>query len=377
MPFPLTPTRRGHRPVRTPAKLVLAVTALGLLAGLAAIPAAARIDAAAPSGTACTRYASPAGNDRARGTKAAPFKTPQRLVDSLRPGQTGCLRGGRYDEGEDGYIMRVGHGGRQGAPIRLRSHPGERALLYGTTYIPNGSNHVILSHLTLEGAGDGSHTIKIYSADVVVQDSELTNGGRGESCMMLGSADKYGHAVRTIVRRNRFHDCGSRENDNKDHAIYAGGTVDVRIVGNVFWNTMGYSVHMYPYARGTLVAHNVIDGGEPSVRGGILIAGNDEYASSGNVIEHNVIAYAVTSNVISRFDSDVMGSGNVVRNNCLWAARDGNVDRDDGGFTVAANVVAAPGFVARGQRDYRLRRGSRCLGVVGYDAAARLLPRRQ
>jgi len=370
--FSLTPCSR--KPRRACLQLTLASGAL--LASIAASPAAARTDAAALPKPICSRYASPTGSDSARGTEKAPFKTAQRLFDSLRNGETGCLRGGRYDQGEDGYILRVGHGGRSSSPIRLRSHPGERAHLYGTVYVPHGSNHVVLSGLTLEGAGDGQ-TIKIYSADVVVEDSELTNGGRGESCMMLGSADKYGEAVRTVVRRNRFHDCGSQENENKDHAIYAGGALDVRIVGNVFWNTAGYTIHLYPHARRTLVAHNVIDGGPPSVRGGVMIAGNDDYASRDNIIERNVIAYAEASNVTSRFDSGVVGNGNLVRNNCVWGGRDGNVDRGDGGFTASGNLVAAPAFVARRTHDYRLRRGSKCLAVVGYDAAARLLPLRR
>lgn len=366
--MPLLPTpRRERRTLSHPSVVFAHAFAAALaLACVAAIPAAARADvsAAAAPGASCTRYAAPSGRDGGPGTKAAPFQTVQRLADSLRSGQTGCLRGGLYDQTDDGYVLRIGRGGRAGAPIRLRSHPGERARLLGTVYIPNGTNHVVLSRLTLEGAGDGEHTIKIYSADVVVEDSEITNAGRGESCMMLGSADKYGEAVRTIIRRNRIHDCGSKANDNKDHAIYASGTVDVRIVGNVFWNTAGYTIHMYPHARRTLVARNVIDGGPPSVRGGVLFAGNDEFASSDNVVERNVIAYAEAANISSKWDAQV-GGGNIARNNCVFAGRDANIDRGDGGFTAAANVVASPAFVSRAKRDYRLRPGSKCLSVVG------------
>lgn len=349
---------------------VLAATAL-----LGVGAAAARSDVSGPAATAgraaavpvCTRYASPVGRDGAAGTKARPFKTAQRLADSLRPGQVGCLRGGVYDDASDGYVLKIERGGRPGAPIRLRSYPGERAKLLGTVYLPQGAEHVVLSRLKLEGTGDGN-SIKIYSADVVLEENEITNAGRGESCMILGSTSGYGQAVRTVIRRNQFRDCGSTAHDNKDHAIYVSSTVGVQIVGNVFWNTAGYTIHFYPNARGTRVAHNVIDGGRPSVRGGVLFGGNDDYASRDNVVEHNVIAYAETANVTSGWGGDV-GSGNVARRNCLWAGRDENVDTSDGGFASTGNVVAAPGFVDRARHDYRLRRGSRCLGVVGYDAA--------
>src|SRR5215467_862763 len=46
--------------------------------------------AAAP----CALYASTAGNDSSSGTQAAPFRTVQKLVDSLSAGKTGCLAGG-------------------------------------------------------------------------------------------------------------------------------------------------------------------------------------------------------------------------------------------------------------------------------------------
>ena len=77
---------------------------------------------------------------------------------------------------------------------------------------------------------------------------------------------------------------------------------DGRIVGNVFWGTSGYSIHLYPNAVRMRVARNIIDGGPPSVRGGVLLAGDSSYASSDNVIEFNVIAYADTYNVTSDWE---------------------------------------------------------------------------
>jgi hypothetical protein len=326
--------------------------------------------AARPLAVRCARYAAPGGRDRNRGTKARPFRTAQRLADSLRAGQTGCLRGGVYDHVEGGYVLRVDHGGTRGAPITIRGYPGERARVVGIVNVPAGSNHVRLSAIRFRGTG-GANTVKIYATNVLVQNSYISNSGRGESCMILGSTSGYGRATAVVVRRNRFHGCGA-VGGTKDHAVYVSNAVNARIVGNVFWATGAYAIHLYPNARGTVIAHNVIDGGRPSTRGGVLFGGNSDFASSGNVVEYNVVAFARTSNITSNWDSGRVGSRNVARRNCLYGARDGNIDSSNGGFARAGNRVARPWFVDRQARDYRLRRTSRCLAVVGYDAAARL-----
>lgn len=319
----------------------------------------------------CTRFAAPWGSDRNGGTKTRPFRTAQRLVDSLRTGQTGCLRRGVYDDTEDGYVVRFSRGGAKGKPVTIRSFPGERAKLVGIVSVTHGADYVTIASLGIEGTG-GQNTVKIYAANTVVRDSDISNDSRGESCMILGSTSDDGQAIRVSVHRNRFHDCGSPEHDNKDHAIYVSNAVSVWITGNVFWNTAGYSIHLYPNARRTRIAHNVIDGGAPSVRGGVLFGGTSDYASSGNVIQFNVIAYAETFNITSNWDDDSIGTGNLVRANCVWRGKEGNINASHGGFTAYSNKIARPLFVNRSRRDYRLQRRSRCRGVVRYDAAARL-----
>jgi Right handed beta helix region len=311
---------------------------------------------------ACSRYASPQGSDSAGGTKRRPYRTAQRLADSLRPGQVGCLRGGTYRDDDEEFVLSPRRGGRRGAPITIRSHPGERARLVGIVYVPRGSDHVTLSHLTLEGNGDSS-TVKVNAADVVIAWNEITNAWRGVNCIILGNNEGWGAAVRPVIRGNRIHECGSQDNANLEHGLYAANVQGGRIVGNRLWNVAGYAMQIYPNAQGVYVAHNVVDGGEPSVRGGIVVGGDDEYASSGNVIEHNVIAYARTWNVTSNWEGPV-GYGNVVRSNCLWGGSRGNL-RSEGGVAASRNKVADPRFVDRARRDYRLKAGSPCRLLLG------------
>ena len=322
---------------------------------------------ASPAPAQCDRFAAPGGRDANPGTSAKPFKTVQRLAERLRPGQTGCLRGGVYSDSSDGYALRFPRGGTPSAPIRIRGFRAERVAVLGIVMIPEDAPHVALSGLTLEGTG-GQNSVKIYAEGVLVEDNDITNRGRGESCMMLGDG-----AVQTLVRRNRFFDCG-RHGSNKDHAIYAAHADRAVIWGNIFWSHAGRAVQLYPDAQRNLVTHNVIDGGAPSIRGGIAVGSDEGYTSNGNVIEFNVIAYAETFNLYTNWNDDV-GKGNVARNNCFWAGKDGNLDVEGGGLTHHSNAEQPPRFVSRQERDYRLKPSSKCRRVVGFDAAARLLPR--
>jgi hypothetical protein len=316
----------------------------------------------------CSRFAAPGGNDNGRGTKSRPFRTAQRLADSLHAGQTGCLRGGTY-EASSGYVLEPRHGGAPGAPITVRSYPGERARLVGIIEIPRDSNYVTLSALDIEGTG-GANTIQINSGHDVIEDSSITNARRGNSCMILGDTSGDGTATQLIVRRNRFHECGSPENGNLNHAIYASNVSGGQIVDNLFWNTSAYTIQLYPNAHHTRFAHNVVDGDAPSVRGGVIFGGDSDYASSDNIVEYNVIAYAQFN--IDSYWEGAIGSNNLARHNCLWAGREGNINIEGGGFSRIDNKVANPLFVNRKKHDYRLKPRSTCRRVVGFDTAALL-----
>ena len=341
---------------------------------LSAILAAAALSACGTAATpdvagACDRVASPSGSDRADGTTEAPFRTVQRLAGALEPGETGCLREGNYDKRQDGgYVLKVKKGGRPGMPLTIRSYPGERARLEGVVYFTKQAPHVALRDVDIDGRArwlrDDPVSIKVMAADVVLEGNRITNRGL-KSCVILGSNDGWGRAVGTIIRRNVFHRCGDASRAMQDHGIYAENAADGEISGNVFWGTAGYAVHLYPNAQRMRVSRNVMhDNG-----GGVIVAGNDEHTSSGNVIERNVIARSRKDHNIALYWEAGVGRGNVARNNCLFDGEDGDID-DERGLTVLDNVSGDPRFVNPGARDYRLAKGSRCAGILGANVAS-------
>jgi hypothetical protein len=347
-------------------------TRLAFTAILAAAPAVILTTASAPAAVSCTKFAAPTGSDSAAGTEADPYRTAQKLVNSLSAGQTGCLRAGTYSQG----TLRFSKAGASGAPITLTSYPGETATVSGgTVYVPAGSDFVTVRDLKVDGAAKGAPTVQVMAYDTELSGNTITNQNSGESCVILGSFAGFGDARRTRIAGNRLQDCGSPSNGLHDHAIYVENSVGAEIVDNVFSHAAAWAVQLYPNAQGTRIAHNVMDGSS----GGIVLSGESaggeyaqDYASSGTVIEQNLITNATAEYNVQSWWGGPKGTGNVVRSNCVYNGEKGDIDTSDGGFTASGNKTADPQYVNRAARDYRMKAGSPCLAVVGYDTAAKL-----
>jgi hypothetical protein len=344
---------------------LLSVLVLSLVGAGAARPAAA-----AP----CDKYAAPTGYDSdsdflfgplsspglgSPGSLGAPFASPQRLVDSLSAGQTGCLRGGTYaGRGR----LNFSHGGRSGAPVTLASFPGERArLVYGTVHVVAGSDYVTLRDLDIDGSSNPDVTVWVEGNHAVVQGNRIGNANAGMSCLIVGR-----NATITVAA-NVFGDCGRYADGNQDHAIYAAHTSDATIVDNVFWGASGWAIHLYPDAQRTVVTHNVIDGDG----GGVIFGGDGSTASSDNTVQQNIIADATAQYLLQSSWGGPVGTGNLASQNCLSQGHLGDIGPQNG-FSATANATADPGYLDAADHDYRLAPDSPCLAVVGYDTAAKL-----
>lgn len=336
------------------ATLALVLAALVAVSALSGTPVATGL----PPSSRCDAVASPSGSDRAPGTAAAPFRTPRRLLQALGPGRTGCLRAGSFRED-----LTVRRSGRPGAPLTLRSYPGERAVLRGRLWIAG-------DWVTVSGLGlDGRNATRLPSPTVTGDDAtflgnDVTNH-HTTICFDLGFPG-YGRADDTLIRGNRIHDCGELPATNEHHGIYVALATDTRIVANLIYDNSDRGVQLYPDAQRTTITGNVIDGnGE-----GIIFSGGPRRGSSGTVVRGNVIANSRVRRNVEWFyePGEPAGRNNVVEGNCLWGGRlergNGSVQTPTRGFVARGNTVVKPRYVNRSAGDFRVR-DARCARLVG------------
>ena len=333
------------------------------LSAVSALPASADGD--------CRYVAAPGGSDSAPGSYARPFRTAQKVVDSLHAGEVGCLRRGTYSTEVNGpFVVNFerGHGGAAGAPIVLRSFPGERAKLRGVVVVSKGADHVTISGFDIDGRRARGHDtpigIQLMAQDTVLENNNITDPTA--NCLTLG-VDGWGTAVDNVIRGNVFRNCGTPAAGLHDHAIYVNDARGGQIVDNVFLRSAAWAVHFYGRAVGVRVAHNVMSGNG----GGVIFAGYGSHRSSGNVVEQNVIVGSRQRPAVSAYWDGLPGSGNVARNNCVYDNYGRDIDLSVTGFSALGNVTADPEFSS----GLRLGAASACRSVVGYDTAAQIARR--
>jgi Right handed beta helix region len=346
----------------------LKATAAGLVAALLALAPTAGaqrepVSAHAARAISCDRIASPGGSDSARGTLHRPFRTVQRLVNALRPGQTGCLLAGTYVGN-----VRIARGGRRGARVTVAAYPGQDPTVAGRLEIIRGADYVTIRGLSLDGANpthlespmvDGNHDTFSYD--------DVTNDHTGV-CFGIGSA-QWGWATGTVVTHSRIHDCGQMTpGDNYQHGFYIGAASDTRVAWNLIYDNAARGIQLYPDAQYTTIDHNIIDGnGE-----GIIISGTGGKASSHTDIFDNIVSNSRVRHDIESWwpRGNPVGVDNVVHDNCLWRGREGAIGAAGGGLQASNNARVNPMFVNARAHDYRLRPASPCLFAVGDVEAA-------
>jgi parallel beta-helix repeat protein len=310
-------------------------------------PAAARSEE-----NGCDLYASPSGSDTAPGTSSAPLLTPQRLVESLSRGQVGCFMAGTYDSSGEGIKVST-------AGITLTSAPGGRATVIGRWWIARGADDVTISHLDIDGRNDAGQVggPVVNAANTRFEDVDVTNDHT---------------TICFVIEHSRIHDCGTLPANNHEHGIYVEDSRNVVVHGNWIYDNADRGIQLYPQAIGTHIYGNVIDGnGE-----GVIFSGSGEQASSENVVEDNVISNAtIRWNAESYWGASVVGSGNVVRDNCVWGSNEDTYFNQEGGveppsagakgFIASENVRAEPRFVDRAGGDFTQQPDSPCAFIEG------------
>ena len=273
-----------------------------------------------------------------------------RFVRHLRRGGVGCLRGN----------FRTNLTIRR-SRFQLTSAPGGQASIVGTVYIARTSNRVVLSRLVLRASA--SPSVRINGTGITIRRSDISNDHTGICVSIGGAFERWGIATGVALVQNRIHDCGRIPPTNHDHGVYVEGSRNAVIKGNLIYDNADRGVQLYPNAQGTLVTRNVIDGNGEGVIFSSEAAGVGyarSYASNDNLVTRNVISNSAKRHNVESWWGGPVGTGNVVRDNCIWNGLLGNVDLTGGGFLAVGNVVAEPKFVDRNAKDFRLQGDSAC-----------------
>jgi parallel beta-helix repeat protein len=310
-----------------------------LLAAASLVVLASQTAQAQPSETSavgasvhCDRVSGPGGSDGGPGTMRRPFRTAAQLVARLRPGQTGCLLGGVYNESL-GFL----HGGTIGKPIVLTGVGTPRATIAGYVEVPQSAPYVTIQNLNIDGATTSQQTVQLFAANTVLRGLDITNQRKGGSCIQVGAED-YGVSSSTVIDHNRIHDCGLNSATDGDHGLYVGDGLGVKITNNVIFNSAGFGIQLYPDAQNTLIKNNLIyESGFAS----IIFGGSSDHASSGNVATRNVLAGVNDGNAVSSSWDGPTGSGNLLIDNCIWNNGRPAIGEHEG-FTPKSNRTRRP-----------------------------------
>jgi hypothetical protein len=320
----------------------------------------------APSARAsvgCDRFASPTGSDNGAGTLQNPFRTVQKLADSLGPGTTGCLMSGTY-----GGNVRIANGGRPGAPATLTAAPGAAAVVVGRVEIVKGADYVTVSGLSLDGRnGEHLQSPMVDANHVRFSYDDVTDDHTG-ICFGLGSPT-WGWATGTVITHSRIHDCGEMTpGDNYQHGFYIGAATNTTIEWDLIYDNAARGIQLYPDAQHTTIDHNIIDAnGE-----GIIVSGEGGHATSHTDIYDNILSNATQRHDVESWwpAGNPVGVDNVVHDNCVWGGRQGTIDTSGGGLRASNNLKINPQYVSAKAHNYEMSPNSPCLALVGDVQAA-------
>lgn len=303
------------------------IAALLALAGTVTAVVATASDLAV-SGSRCARWASPTGDDAARGGQVDPFKTVSKLVASLSPGQVGCLVAGATFDGDVVIAAR----GSAETPITIETAPdGRRATIRGSIRFEQTSQFVTIQRVVVQGTSvrnrDAGHVQLAGLGNALIRNDITSAPGTENTCVALD------HSRRVRIDSNTIHDCGKPP-------LYAAGvfaavSVATRIENNFIYSNSGDAVALVPNAQLTVVTRNVMYGNDA----GVYLGGDTKFASSDNQVVKNIIAASTRFAVHSSWPGSV-GRKNTISGNCFWASGSANI----AGIGASRNIVQDPGF---------------------------------
>lgn len=327
------------------------------------------------------RFVAPSGSDSAPGTLRRPWRTIQRALDALGPGETAFVRAGTYREN-----LSLTRAGTRTKTITVRNYPRERVVLRPDGDDPSypllvktGAAYVRVHGFVIEGASI-PNTVNIYvtgrAHDIELSRCEIRRAEHGSGIFV----DNTPYRIQVLA--NVVHD--NNEPGTQHQGIYYEASNGLIANNVVYGQSLGFGIQVRTDApvgpESVIVTNNTVTGNR---MGGIVV----EHTAARIRVVNNIVAFNHGSGIRGYFGADDhpndrAGTGNVVHDNLVFGNGGyGNLHSDaitsgpSAGATIlqfGRNFVGDPRFVAAARRNFRLRRGSPALG----RARARYAPLR-
>lgn len=294
--------------------------------------------AASAATSTCARYAATAGSDANAGTAASPYRSLQKLVAVLQPGQTGCLTGDVYEANEGNGIFRTSQGTAT-QPVTVTGTAKVRGWLLADT----AAHDVVVRGLTFLGTptdatgkpvAPKSTLINLLGDRITLRGNDITNPFG--ICVNAGKIDAFQRTDAgepsddIVIEGNRVHGCGMSptlvwsDSDSGAHGIYLVNTRRARVVENLVYDNRYRGFQQWPTGSGTLVANNLFLRNATQVNVGSALTEGYPWWSTGTTVRDNVMvaktSYRTEKNQASVAFNYPQGSptyGNTVTGNCI------------------------------------------------------------
>jgi parallel beta-helix repeat protein len=355
--------------------------------------------APAPPPAERTFYVAPGGNDGATGSSQQPFRTLNRAVSALKPGDLLLIQPGTYAESLHNVIP----SGTSTEPVTIRAaDPNNRPVLRPSSgasnvvrlefYRSSPVHHVVLDGLVLDATNVSLDAVKITTGanNITIANTEVRNAPNN-GILLTGTGtehntfrnldvhhngDRYqGHGLyistsNNVIEGSRVHANSAwgvhvysdgvelRNNIVRGNQVYDNGRVVTRGVGiglysgngqaaynNVVWNNSGGGIAVNYGSRNASVSHNTLygNGGEA----GIIIGSG----STATQVLNNIVADQSSFGIYHLSSS----SGTVIRCNLLYRTQAVGVYDQSRAASVSSNLVADPQFQNAANGNFKPR----------------------
>jgi hypothetical protein len=309
-------------------------------------PPRGRLPSPLPESTGATFYVSTSGSDSNPGTQSAPWRTIQKALDTLSPGQRALVRSGTYAED-----LRMDRAGTASDPISVESHPAEEPVLDSAGGHPlevgsDGGWFRFRGFVIQDHPGTSGGNVDVYGHDVEISSNEIRQGRDQGIYTDEESRNVY-------VLGNWIHHNGQGI-AHQSHGIYLQGADHLVSTNLIHDHPEGFGIQVYDKNSGSIVVNNTV---AASGHSGIVIGGSG--GVEGIRVHNNIFAFNSKWGIQhdSACPTSTVADHNVLYGNSYAPEQAGCPGIDTSG----GNVLTDPRFVDLAARNLHLAAGSSAL----------------